>query len=355
MFRYLLLGASLFAALCAPAQARIHWLETSHNFGAFDEDQGPVTCQMKYVNTGDEPLVIIAARASCGCTSPRFEKTALAPGDTAAISVTYDPSGRPGRFSKKITIDTNTEPQRSSLTISGVVIGSASTVAMRYPVDFGPLKMSRNAALLGTAKKMHARTVFIDGYNRSSDTIAPIVRNLPEWLDVTPGPRLVAPGERVAFNFLVRADNTPLYGLVNDTVTFVPDSRKPDETYAMPVVVTLEEDFARLTARDFAKAPVAKLAGDRLEIGEVQAGQPYETAIELTNDGKSHLLIRRIYTADHAVRIGKCPGKIKPGKTARIPVTLIPTSQAPVAARIVVITNDPVKPTQTVVLTADPR
>lgn len=355
MLRHLLATVSLVASLCSPAQARIHWLETAHNFGAFDEDQGPVTCQMKYVNTGDEPLVIIAARASCGCTSPRFETTALAPGDTSSITVTYDPAGRPGRFSKKITIDSNTEPQRSSLTISGVVVGSASTVAMRYPVDFGPLKMSKNAVLLGTARKMHARTVFIDGYNRSSDTIAPIVRNLPEWLDVTTGPRLVAPGERVSFNFLVRADNTPLYGLVNDTVTFVPDSGRPDMAYPMPVVVTLEEDFSRLTATDFAKAPVANIADSRLELGAIPAEESSVAYIELANSGKSPLLVRRVYTADPSVRIGKWPAKIKSGKTSRIPVTVIPSSDDPLAARIVVITNDPVKPTQTVVLTADPR
>ncbi len=355
--------------LMASAGAEIKWLKTTHDFGAFDEDDGVVSCQMPFVNTGDETLVILATRASCGCTTPSFDKTELAPGDTAILTVSYDPTGLPGRFNKKITVDTNTDPQRTQLNVCGVVLGSAETVAKRYPVDMGPLKFSRSAAILGTAKKMHARAIFVEGYNRSTDTIAPKVVDTPSWLDVTPGPQRVPPGERVSFNFLVRADRTPLYGFVTDTITIVSDSRYPERTYRLPVSITLEEEFANLRAEDYRKAPVAKLETERIQLGEMDFGQKPEAAVKLKNDGKSNLLVRRIYCLNPAVSIDKYPTKIKAGKSANIKfsVTAIPAGLAQssensiqgklsaITAEIVVITNDPINPTQRVVVTTAVR
>lgn len=107
-------------AIAAVAQAapEATWLTKSHDFGAFDEDMGKVSCDFKVVNTGDEPLMILAARATCGCTVPAYTRDPIAPGDTATITVTYDPAGRPGKFTKKIHVDTNTEPSRMTLALS---------------------------------------------------------------------------------------------------------------------------------------------------------------------------------------------------------------------------------------------
>ena len=73
---------TLFLPL-SPSQAKVRWLQTTHDFGAFKEDDGKVTCEFSFVNTGDEPVTVRAARASCGCTTPSFTKTPIEPGDTA--------------------------------------------------------------------------------------------------------------------------------------------------------------------------------------------------------------------------------------------------------------------------------
>lgn len=99
-----LLAAAAYAAFLAPtalAGPAITWLSSVHDFGAFDEDDGIVSCEIPYVNSGDSPLLLTGARASCGCTTPQISREPLAPGDTAAIVVSFDPTGRPGRFSKK--------------------------------------------------------------------------------------------------------------------------------------------------------------------------------------------------------------------------------------------------------------
>lgn len=327
----------MLPALVFHGQARVEWLSATHDFGAFSEDAGPATAVFRGVNTGNEPLVIVGARANCGCTTPRYDLTAVAPGDTVSLQVAYDPAGRPGRFSKKIYVDTNTDPARSTLTIKGVVIGAAATVGQRFPVDMGPLKLSKPTALLGMAKKGHVKSVFLTGYNQSADTIAPQVTDAPRWLSVKAAPQAVGPGEQVSLSFFVSPDRTPLYGLVTDTVTVTPVPG--GQSYRLPVAVTINEDFDALTDAQLAKSPAATLSATLLNLDQA-------ATLTLRNDGKTPLTVRRLYTTDPGLTVTAKDTKIKPGKHTVITVTA--NADGPVNAKVILITNDPLNPTQTI-------
>ena len=58
----------------ALAQAELTFEKTSHDFGTFSEDDPVVTTTFKFKNSGDTPLVIHQAIASCGCTVPEYTK-----------------------------------------------------------------------------------------------------------------------------------------------------------------------------------------------------------------------------------------------------------------------------------------
>ena len=76
-----------------------------HDYGMV-EYAGNGTCEFVITNTGDEPLVIQSAKASCGCTVPSFPKEPIAPGASATITVKYD-TKRPGSINKSIKITSN--------------------------------------------------------------------------------------------------------------------------------------------------------------------------------------------------------------------------------------------------------
>ncbi len=355
-------AVSLIIAGMASAQPQIAWIDTTHNFGAIDEENGHVTYLFKYTNVGDQDLVVISTRASCGCTSAAFDRAPLAPGDTAAISVTYDPARLPGRFKKKVTVDTNTEPSRTTLYITGVVVGAKKTVMARFPHDMGPLKLAHNTALLGKARKHHSKNMFIDGYNRSTDTIAPRVVSSPSWLKVGVAPAAVAPAERMLLSFYVYPDLTPLYGVVTDTISISPDPGHSDEVYRLPVVVDIEEDFERLTADDYRLAPVARLSADKIILDKSADGKTLSSSFTINNDGTSRRLnIRRIYCTNPAVSLTYKGNKIKKHKSLTVAVTLRPDkltgSNTPtdgiITTDITVITDDPVTPVQHVRVVAD--
>lgn len=61
----------------------------------------------KMYNKGNSPLILTNVRSSCGCYVPRWQKEPLAPGDSAYIIGRYSSQGRPGPFTKSMTINSN--------------------------------------------------------------------------------------------------------------------------------------------------------------------------------------------------------------------------------------------------------
>ncbi len=93
-----------------------------HDFGTIKEADGPVSCTFEFTNTGDKPMLIIDATASCGCTHPEYPTKPIKPGKKGKIKVTYSPIGRPGAFKKSVKVKTNGKERTTVLRIEGTVI-----------------------------------------------------------------------------------------------------------------------------------------------------------------------------------------------------------------------------------------
>lgn len=106
--------------MMASAQAEIKFDKLTHDFGTFSEASPVVTCTFTFTNTGDKPLIINQAVASCGCTVPEYTKDPVQPGQTGTIKVTYNGTGKfPGHFKKSITVRTNGAVEMTRLYIEG--------------------------------------------------------------------------------------------------------------------------------------------------------------------------------------------------------------------------------------------
>lgn len=103
-------------------KAGMEFKESLFDFGNIKENGGPVTHEFVFVNNGTAPLVINSARAECGCTKPEFPEQAIAPGKSGVIKVTYNPLGRPGGFTKSVTVRGNGNPGKVVLKIRGTVL-----------------------------------------------------------------------------------------------------------------------------------------------------------------------------------------------------------------------------------------
>lgn len=90
----------------------------THDFGTVSE--GPAAeYEFSFTNKGKEPIVIQQVHASCGCTTPSYSKDPVLPGKTGTVKASFNTTGRPGSFTKTITVLSNAGSK--VLTIKGEV------------------------------------------------------------------------------------------------------------------------------------------------------------------------------------------------------------------------------------------
>ena len=118
----------------APIVETLGTKETEFNFGQIPQGK-PVTHIFEVYNTGLVSFKLDNVQASCGCTTPSWNREEMiAPGKTAIITVGYN-AGAEGAFAKPITITYN-GGQSKMLTIKGEV--------WKTPVTSAPMNESIN-------------------------------------------------------------------------------------------------------------------------------------------------------------------------------------------------------------------
>ncbi len=106
----------------------IEFVERVHDFGQIQEEGGKVTTTFEFKNISKSAITLDNVQASCGCTTPQWTKDPIAPKKKGFINVTYNPAGRPGNFTKSITVkyhDASNESKVIVLNIKGEVIPKA--------------------------------------------------------------------------------------------------------------------------------------------------------------------------------------------------------------------------------------
>ncbi len=356
MCKMTICGAMMLLSLAASAQGKGEWLTTKHDFGAFDEDMGTVYCDFKLVNTGDEPIAIIYARANCGCTRPEYSTDPVAPGDTAVIKVGFDPKGRPGRFVKHINVDLDSDPLRSHLTIQGTVIGASNTLKTRFPHSLGTMKLRTLTIPYGNVNKGHTAGQYIEGYNASSDTIYPVVKDVPPYINILIQPAAVPPGEQFVVSTVLHSERCKDWGIVTDSFKLCPSS-DAEEGLTVETVAILNEDFSKLTPEQRRNAPAIDTDLTAIDLERVSKNDaPIRRTFIIENLGKSTLVIRRISCPDPAVTVKLKKDKIKPGKKEKVVVEVTPSligDTELLNARINIVANDPVHPSTMVRVVAE--
>lgn len=117
-----ILGAFVLGTMMVSAQAVIKFEKTTHDYGKFTEDQ-PQTYIFKFTNTGNEPLVIHQAFASCGCTVPTFTKESIAPGKSGELKVVYSGKGKlTGHFKKTVSVRSNASNSLVRVYVEGEMV-----------------------------------------------------------------------------------------------------------------------------------------------------------------------------------------------------------------------------------------
>ncbi len=93
---------------------------TDHDFGTVEEGK-KVSFTYKVKNTGQAPLIIQNAQASCGCTVPDWTKTPIPVGGEGFVKAEFDTKGKVGVNNKTVTVTANTWPKATVLKFKAMV------------------------------------------------------------------------------------------------------------------------------------------------------------------------------------------------------------------------------------------
>ena len=342
--RHICLMALVCATLLAHADGIVRWLEMRHDFGTIHEEDGKVSCTMRLVNDGDSELIITQVRTSCGCTAAGYDKAPIAPGDTARITVTYDPVARPGEFNKDVFVYTNGSPRRSGVSIHGTVIAQPETLSEFYPVAAGAMRMTGASVPLGELTKGRKRSSYLTTVNTStSDTLLVSVKGSQPHLKAAAAPDTLPPGKVGAVTVFFDTRLAPQWGLNIDTVTVITEPLHPSATAVagtanVYVMAQVLDDFTQLTDKQRAEAPIIEVSTNKLMFTR----DTLTASLTVTNAGQKPLELRRVWTAE-------------PGMSATVTVTVDPSqlSQHLLNGRMTIVSNDPTRQSLTVRLVGE--
>lgn len=265
------LAAVVLAFASVPAYAEIEWLSKEYNFGAFREAEGPQTGVVRFVNKGPGSTFVGRVRPSCGCTGASYSEEMIAPGDTATVTFTYDPAGRPGRFNKSIKVYVGEDNELYTIRITGTVIGAPSSLDSTFPVEAGALRFENLMVPAGEIKRGSARHVFLNAYNQSRDSVA------PGWINDNPAvemglkPAVIPPGELATFSFYVKGSEEEQNGPVEHQIRILSDKGNPEAGSAdVTVSAVIVADMDKLSVEEIENGPRAYVIPEFLDFGETE-------------------------------------------------------------------------------------
>ena len=93
-----------------------------YDFGKIKQSV-PATYTFEITNKSDKPLVIENAHATCGCTTPEYQKDPILPGKTAKIKVGYN-AANGGHFDKTVYVKLAGVDEEKALAITGEVLAA---------------------------------------------------------------------------------------------------------------------------------------------------------------------------------------------------------------------------------------
>lgn len=337
--------------------------ENVFDFGLINESGGKVTHDFEFTNNGTEPIVLKSVRASCGCTTPNWPKAPIAQGVTNKISVTYNPQGRPGIFSKSITVIVGSESNKQStfvLKISGEVIRE------KYPIKIGALSLEQKRLSFKEVKQGVVLVDSIGVYNNSEEPFTVSFPNCPKYLSIKIIPQRPVAGQRTNYldsnqtgvmQITYNSKKSEQWGSHTDTLAVALNGRtvKTGIDTRLFVFAFLKENFDNMTATQRLKAPIAELDKSNLSLGKVKKGTSKEVALRLKNVGLSPLKIRYIDPMCDFLKVVAEKNTIDPGKSVLINFELLPKELPEIhfQKQIELVTNDPSVPKQYITLEWD--
>jgi len=320
MKRLFLLTIAAFVAgavLGQQSKPVIKFEKEIHNFQEIPEDGGKVTHSFRFTNEGEQPLIVHNVKASCGCTSPDWTKQPVKSGEEGYVKATFDPRRRPGNFNKSIIVRSNAKESTVVLRITGKVNPREKTLADIYPREMGDIRLKSSHLSFTKIAPDEVKTEELEIVNVSESPVSIEFDRVPEHVDVKVEPSELAPEQKGKIVATYDAGKKDDWGFVVDRL-YLKMNGESNRRNRLNVSATIEEDFSEWSEEEMANAPAIEVDDRVFDFGEIKQGEKVSHAFELTNTGKSDLILRKIRASCGCTAIEPDETVIPPGESTRV-------------------------------------
>jgi hypothetical protein len=311
-------------SLAAMSQkAVINFEEKSYDFGKVNEEDGKITHVFEFKNKGNSPLVVNRAQAQCGCTTPEWTKEPIETGKNGSISVTYNPLGRPGEFTKTITVYSNASEEQFLLTIHGEVVPKQTGDNSEYPIKIGGLGLKTKVLQMNNVEKGKMQSRVLEIQNNTKNPITPTLDNIPSYITAIVSPATLKPNEEAKITFTFNSKACNLWGPISDNIFIVLNGeKKVSEDYKLVVISNVIDDFSKMTLDEKRKSPILEITQRTLNMGVLKTDTKRVGKYKIENKGQNSLEIRRIINYNHEFTIKQPKLSVRSGGAVDLIVDL---------------------------------
>lgn len=287
------------------AQSILSFNEYEWNFGNIQEDGGKVMHDFHFSNPNEDPIIILGAGTSCGCTKAYFSREPIKKGGSGSIRIEFDPMYSPGVFHQSISIHTNMGSLEQKLSISGNVMERKKSPKERYPLTLiGDARIESNSVNLSTVEHGGEKWAAIGIINLGQKEVSlRLEKRDSDSILETEYPKILEGGQSTTINLGYRlSSNFSQYGPKKDLVDIYIDQTKI--RFPITVHAVFTDAFAKA---DSSPSPFLFISHNFIKFGKWNSSeQPEWYSIKLKNTGEEKLYIRNISSMNGLMDLKPC-------------------------------------------------
>lgn len=339
------LGGGLLLMIALPLNAqKLQVIDKEIDCGKVEYNK-PVTATFKMKNKGGRKLIISDVRVSCGCISADYPKDEISSGEDFELKVTYD-ARQMGHFFKEACIYSNGTKEPVYISMKGIVQEHVNDYSKTYPYKVGDLRVDKLDLEFDDVNRGDMPVEEINMVNEGTAVLEPNLMHLPPYLTAEASQPYLRPGQTGKIMVTLHSDLIHDLGITQTTLHLA--NRKGDKVSQENEInasAVLLPSFAQLTENELLNAPKITLSEENEVTMDFGNKTKQTRKIEITNTGKSLLVIRSLRMFSDALRVTLGKTELAPGQKTTLKITADKElmAKARTTPRVLMITNDPNK------------
>lgn len=339
------LGGGLLLMIALPLNAqKLQVIDKEIDCGKVEYNK-PVTATFKMKNKGGRKLIISDVRVSCGCISADYPKNEISSGEDFELKVTYD-ARQMGHFFKEACIYSNGTKEPVYISMKGIVQEHVNDYSKTYPYKVGDLRVDKLDLEFDDVNRGDMPVDEINMVNEGTAVLEPNLMHLPPYLTAEASQPYLRPGQTGKIMVTLHSDLIHDLGITQTTLHLA--NRKGDKVSQENEInasAVLLPSFAQLTENELLNAPKITLSEENEVTMDFGNKTKQTRKIEITNTGKSLLVIRSLRMFSDALRVTLGKTELAPGQKTTLKITADKElmAKARTTPRVLMITNDPNK------------